>query len=125
MQDYTPLPLDPPESTASAEVLARGAVAYGQNCVQCHGNTIGTFPDLKVSPLIKAQEAFDAVVLQGARAANGMVSFASQVTPEDSRAIREYVITLAIQEKALQDAARARATAAAERAAQEAAPHDD
>jgi quinohemoprotein ethanol dehydrogenase len=125
--EYTPPPLDPPESTASADVLARGGAVYGQNCVQCHGNTIGTFPDLRTSPALKSQELFDAIVLNGARAANGMVSFASQVTPEDSRAIREYVITLAIQEKALQDAATARAAAAATRAAEkaaEAAPHD-
>ena len=107
--DYTPPPLDPPESTASADVLARGGAVYGQNCVQCHGNTIGTFPDLRASPAIKSQELFDAIVLNGARAANGMVSFASQVTPEDARAVREYVITLAIQEKAVQDAAAARA----------------
>jgi quinohemoprotein ethanol dehydrogenase len=97
--------------------------------VQCHGNTIGTFPDLRVSPAIKSQELFDAIVLNGALAANGMVSFASQVTPADSRAIREYVITLAIREKAVQDAAAARAAAAAARAEQktadEAEPHRD
>ena len=117
MLDYTPPALDPPESTASAEVLTRGAAVYGQNCVQCHGNTIGTFPDLRVSPAIKSQELFDAIVLNGARAANGMVSFASQVTPDDARAVREYVITLAIQEKGVQAAAAARAAAASARAA--------
>jgi quinohemoprotein ethanol dehydrogenase len=127
--EYTAPVLDPPASTAAADVLERGRAVYGQNCVQCHGNTIGTFPDLRVSPAIKSQELFDAIVLNGARAANGMVSFASQVTPEDARAIREYVITLAIQEKALQDAAAARTAAAAARAAQQNAgetqPHRD
>ena len=80
-----------------------------------------------MSPAIKSQELFDAIVLNGARAANGMVSFASQVTPEDARAVREYVITLAIQEKAVQAAAAARAAAASARAAanatNEAQPH--
>ena len=79
MLDYTPPALDPPESTASAEVLTRGAAVYGQNCVQCHGNTIGTFPDLRVSPAIKSQELFDAIVLQrrARRERDGVVRFAS------------------------------------------------
>ena len=87
------------------------------NCVQCHGNTIGTFPDLRVSPAIQAQEAFDAIVLGGARAANGMVSFASQLTPADAQAVRAYVITLAIEQKTLDDAAAARAAARAAQSA--------
>jgi PQQ-dependent dehydrogenase (methanol/ethanol family) len=119
--DYVPPPLDPPSSSASVSVLARGAAVYGQNCVQCHGNTIGTFPDLRVSPALHSQELFDSIVLGGARAANGMASFAAAVTPDDARAVREYVITLAIDAKAAQDAARA----AEERAAAAAEPHVD
>jgi quinohemoprotein ethanol dehydrogenase len=106
---YTPPKLDPPPSNASTETIAHGREVYGVNCVQCHGNTIGTFPDLRVSPAIQAQEAFDAIVLGGALAANGMVSFASQLTPADAEAVRAYVITLAIEEKTLGDAAAARA----------------
>jgi quinohemoprotein ethanol dehydrogenase len=116
-QPYTPPKLDPPPSTASADTIAHGREVYGVNCVQCHGNTIGTFPDLRVSPAIQAQEAFDAIVLGGARAANGMVSFASQLTPADAQAVRAYVITLAIEQKTLDDAAAARAAARAETAA--------
>jgi mono/diheme cytochrome c family protein len=112
--EYTPPELNPPASTASAEVLARGAAVYGQNCVQCHGNTIGTFPDLRVSPALHAQDLFDAIVLGGARVANGMASFAEALTPDDARAVREYVTTLAIQAKALQDASEAIAAQAAE-----------
>ena len=114
---YTPPKLDPPPSTASADTLAHGREVYGVNCVQCHGNTIGTFPDLRVSPAIQAQEAFDAIVLGGARAANGMVSFASQLTPTDAQAVRAYVITLAIEQKTLDDAAAARAAARAAQSA--------
>jgi PQQ-dependent dehydrogenase (methanol/ethanol family) len=114
-QPYTPPKLDPPPSTASTDVIEHGREMYGVNCVQCHGNTIGTFPDLRVSPAIQAQEAFDAIVLGGARAANGMVSFASQLTPADAQAVRAYVITLAIDQKRLDDAASARAAARATR----------
>ena len=81
---YVPPPLNPPASTASATVLAHGAELYGQNCVQCHGNNISNFPDLKVSPAIQTQAAFDAIVLDGARAPNGMASFAAALSREDA-----------------------------------------
>jgi PQQ-dependent dehydrogenase (methanol/ethanol family) len=115
--EYVPPPLNPPPSTASAEVLARGAALYAQNCVQCHGNNISNFPDLKISPAIQSQALFDSIVIDGARAANGMASFASALTRDDARAVREHVIALAIEAKAEEDAARA-AEAAAE-------PHAD
>jgi hypothetical protein len=55
-----------------------------------------------------------------------MVSFASQLTPADAQAVRAYVITLAIEQKTLDDAAAARAAARAARPAAvtgEATPH--
>ncbi len=57
----------------------------------------------------RSRRTFDAIVLGGARAANGMVSFASQLTPADAQAVRAYVITLAIEQKSLEDSAAARA----------------
>jgi mono/diheme cytochrome c family protein len=124
--EYVAPVLDPPTSTASAELIARGAAVYGQNCVQCHGNTIGTFPDLRVSPALHDQALFNAIVLDGARAPNGMASFAAAVTSEDAQAVREYVITLAIEAKAAQDARDAATAArAAAAAAQEAEAHTE
>jgi PQQ-dependent dehydrogenase (methanol/ethanol family) len=110
---YVPPPLNPPPSTATAEVLAAGGRLYGLDCVQCHGNNISNFPDLKVSPAIQTQAAFDAIVLDGARAANGMVSFKSGLTGEDTVALREYIVSLAHAAKAEEDAKRAAAAAAA------------
>jgi alcohol dehydrogenase (cytochrome c)/quinohemoprotein ethanol dehydrogenase len=111
--EYAAPVLDPPPSTASPEVVARGAQLYGQNCVQCHGNQIGTFPDLRTSPALRNQALFDAIVQGGALAANGMASFAAAMTPADTAAVRAYVITLAIEAKAAQDAAEAASAAAA------------
>jgi PQQ-dependent dehydrogenase (methanol/ethanol family) len=122
--EYVPPVLDPPPSTAPPEVIARGAEVYGQNCVQCHGSRIGTFPDLRTSPALADQTLFDAIVLDGARAANGMASFAAALTPEDSAAARAYVITLAIEAKAEQGAEQA-AAAPADDAAQDAGVHAD
>jgi alcohol dehydrogenase (cytochrome c)/quinohemoprotein ethanol dehydrogenase len=101
---YTPPPLDPPSSTASAEVIAAGHEAYGKYCAACHGQngqTRGsTFPNLMLSPLLKSQDGFNQVVLQGARSARGMASFAAVLKPEDAVAVREYVISIANEAKA-------------------------
>jgi PQQ-dependent dehydrogenase (methanol/ethanol family) len=104
VQSYVAPVLDPPPSAASAAVIARGGALYGQNCVQCHGNRIGTFPDLRYSPALGSRDLFNAVVLDGIRAENGMVSFAAELNAADVDAVREYVITLALAEKAIQDA---------------------
>jgi PQQ-dependent dehydrogenase (methanol/ethanol family) len=114
---YTPAPLNPPPNTASADTIARGGSLYGQNCAQCHGNRIGTFPDLRVSPALQNQEAFDAVVLGGSRTQAGMVSFAAVLDESDSAAIRAWVIDLAHAQLAEQ-LAEAAATETAE-------PHTD
>jgi PQQ-dependent dehydrogenase (methanol/ethanol family) len=120
-EDYIAPALNPPQSTASTEVIAHGAQVYGQNCVQCHGNRIGTFPDLRTSVALRSPDLFNAIVLEGALAANGMVSFAEALDVEDAEAVRAYVITLAIEAKAAEDAERE----AAARAADEAEPHVD
>jgi alcohol dehydrogenase (cytochrome c)/quinohemoprotein ethanol dehydrogenase len=119
--EYVAPALNPPASTASGEVIARGAAIYGQNCVQCHGNRIGTFPDLRTSPALGSPELFNAIVLDGVLADNGMVSFAEAVTAADADAIRAYVITLAIDAKAAEDAQSEAAAAAIEGAE----AHDD
>jgi quinohemoprotein ethanol dehydrogenase len=100
--EYVPPELDPPPSTAGPEVIARGGAVYGQNCVQCHGNRIGTFPDLRYSATLADQSAFDAIVLDGMRAVNGMVSFAAALTREDAAAVRAYLVSLANEAKAEQ-----------------------
>ena len=128
--EYVERELDPPPSTASAEVIAHGADVYGQNCVQCHNNRLGTFPDLRRSPAIGNPELFSSIVLDGALASNGVVSFAEELDAEDAEAARAYIITLAIEAKAAADAAAARTEAAAEaepqtETAAEAEPHDE
>src|SRR5690606_14227770 len=106
--EYVPPVLDPPPSTAPPEVIARGAELYGRNCVQCHGSRTGDFPDLRYSPALRDQALFDAIVLDGIRTVNGMASFAAALTREDAAAVREYLITLALQAKAEEEARSAR-----------------
>jgi quinohemoprotein ethanol dehydrogenase len=96
---YTPRKLDPPPSTASAEVIAHGGELYSQYCSVCHGangfQARTSFPNLTVTPLLWTQVGFDAVVLQGARADKGMGSFAASLRPEDAVAVRDYLISQA------------------------------
>jgi len=97
--EYTPRPLDPPPSTASAEVVRTGEATYGKFCSQCHGDngqTRGaTFPNLTRTPLLHSQEGFDNVVLKGVLAERGMASFADSLKPEDTQALRAYLVARA------------------------------
>jgi quinohemoprotein ethanol dehydrogenase len=96
---YTPPELNPPPSTAAADVIAHGAEVYAANCSVCHGNNgvqqRSSFPNLTLSPLLYSQEGFDQVVLAGARVQRGMASFADKLTPADVVSVREYIIARA------------------------------
>jgi quinohemoprotein ethanol dehydrogenase len=98
-EPYTPPKLDPPPSTASAEAIAHGGELYSQYCSVCHGangmQARTSFPNLTVTPLLWTQAGFDAVVLQGVRADKGMGSFARDLKPEDTVAVRDYLISQA------------------------------
>jgi quinohemoprotein ethanol dehydrogenase len=93
---YTPLPLDPPAATASAAEVKTGGELYARNCAACHGDRGATrganFPDLTRTPLLHSQEGFDAVVLKGILASRGMASFAPGLKPDDTKALRAYII---------------------------------
>jgi PQQ-dependent dehydrogenase (methanol/ethanol family) len=97
---FTPPPLAPPPSVASADEIARGRDVYEANCALCHdvpGNAgglfrRGLFPDLAYSPALVSREAFAAIVLDGARAANGMAGYAGVLEPDEVEAIRAHIV---------------------------------
>jgi quinohemoprotein ethanol dehydrogenase len=96
---YTKPQLNPPPSTASAEVIRIGGEKYSQHCSICHGvdglQARTSFPNLTVSPLLHVQEGFDSVVLQGSRVEQGMGPFAKDLSALDAVAVREYLISRA------------------------------
>ena len=89
------LVLDPPPLTADEETVARGKAVYHRHCVVCHGDAAvsgGVLPDLRASPSIEDRAAFDAIVLDGARSALGMVSYAAELDADDTEAVRAYLV---------------------------------
>ena len=79
----------------------------------CHGlNAVSGLlvPDLRGSPYLHDQESWDTVVLEGIRASKGMPSAATVITPDESAAIRAYVIRQAWRGLEVQKQAKAAAT---------------
>jgi PQQ-dependent dehydrogenase (methanol/ethanol family) len=86
---------DPPEQTADDATIGEGFAEYQDVCMGCHGlNAVSglLIPDLRASALLHDQTGWDSVVRDGALREKGMAAFADQVSPEQSRAIRAYVI---------------------------------
>jgi quinohemoprotein ethanol dehydrogenase len=84
----------PPPQTASADTIARGEAAYNKTCRLCHGGRLisgGMIPDLRFMSA-QTHQQFDAIVLGGARANQGMASFADVVSIDDAEAIHAYII---------------------------------
>jgi quinohemoprotein ethanol dehydrogenase len=98
-QEYVPPPLNPPPDTAPPEVVKTGAQHYERYCAACHGDQGQTrganFPDLTRTPLLNSQEGFDQIVLKGVLSERGMASFAEALKPQDTRALRAYIISRA------------------------------
>ncbi len=88
----------PPKLTASADVVAQGEQLYAAHCALCHGaEARGGVKDLRhMSPQTHAD--FLAIVLGGKRAANGMASFADTLSPDQAKAIHQYLIARANQD---------------------------
>jgi PQQ-dependent dehydrogenase (methanol/ethanol family) len=91
---------DPPDQWASPETVREGQRLYQELCMACHGlNAVSglLIPDLRASPLIHAQSAWDAVVRGGVLRDKGMASFSTEVDGAQSAAIRAYVTEQAIR----------------------------
>lgn len=83
------------DAFGDAALIAEGVIHYARNCSVCHGPFAigsGVLPDLRWSAITGNADAWKAVVLDGNLAANGMVSFAEYVTPQEAEAIRAYIL---------------------------------
>ena len=94
--------LNPPPSTATADVIEAGHQQFLGHCAMCHEPPTANrsvFPDLRYSPMLNTPQAFSSIVLDGALQAAGMASFKGKVSPDEVESIRAYLIERANQAK--------------------------
>lgn len=96
LPDRPPIPLPPP-STASKEVIEKGANLYARTCANCHGPQAvsgGVIKDLR-HMTSQTHAMFNDIVLKGTMSGLGMASFANVLSESDAEAIHAYVIARA------------------------------
>ena len=96
-------PVEPRPYVTSAErfapaQLAEGEAQYFAFCTICHNGPVN--PDLLRSPVAASAEAWRSVVIDGALADRGMISFKPWLSAAEAEAVRAYVLAQAAQRKA-------------------------
>jgi quinohemoprotein ethanol dehydrogenase len=107
-RESTPGVLPPPPNMASAAVVAEGKALYHRFCGTCHGDSAvsgGVLPDLRYSAALSNPQLWNQIVHDGALKSQGMVSFASVLSPSEIDAVRAYVISRANRDAAKESAA--------------------
>jgi quinohemoprotein ethanol dehydrogenase len=87
-------PPNPPLQVAARTQVAVGEVVYGRRCGLCHGFdavSSNIVPDLRRSAFLTSPEGWQSVVIGGALASRGMVSWKQVVTPTQAEAVRAFV----------------------------------
>jgi quinohemoprotein ethanol dehydrogenase len=79
----------------NAALAPRGKEIYHMNCSVCHGGDVigAVLPDLRYAATVHDQATFNEIVLDGALKDRGMVAFKQWVSPQDSEALRAYILT--------------------------------
>ena len=88
----------PPPAPQAKELVADGSRAFARYCGSCHGDAAysgGILPDLRYSRALADDALWQAVVLDGALSANGMVGFGSSLGAARLAAVRAYLIARA------------------------------
>jgi quinohemoprotein ethanol dehydrogenase len=85
--------LNPPEDFGDEAMHARGKDLYERDCTGCHegGRLFSGFPDLNYTVALNNPDLFKAIVVDGALAESGMISFKNSLEAEDAEAIRSFL----------------------------------
>lgn len=89
-------PVLPKLLDVTEETIAKGASAYANNCVVCHGDqafSSGLIPNLRYSAITKNAEVWQTVVRGGIFAAKGMPNFGTILDAQTAEAVRAFVIS--------------------------------
>jgi quinohemoprotein ethanol dehydrogenase len=114
-----PLP-EPPAQVGTPADIASGQQLFSANCTGCHLNAWpAPIPDLRRSAVPAQSEAFKGVVLSGMLQARGMPRYDDVLDESQAEQIRAYVISVARDAFAKQQAAAAPAAAPVPAAATE------
>lgn len=84
-----------PASTGTPAQIGEGQLLFGRYCQVCHGASAGgggVLPNLQRSATLGDPVGWKSILIDGALAKNGMVSFAKVMTPEQAQLVRLYVI---------------------------------
>ncbi|MGE0485523.1 MAG: PQQ-dependent dehydrogenase, methanol/ethanol family [Gammaproteobacteria bacterium] len=90
-------PVDAPDFVIDDAKATAGQEIYAQSCFLCHGGGAvsgGGAPDLRESPIPLSLDAFKAVVLDGAKRANGMPRM-PDFTDKEVEAVQHYIRKMA------------------------------
>jgi quinohemoprotein ethanol dehydrogenase len=96
-REVAPVPTPTFQLTASPEDVERGRILYGSYCARCHGGNVvsgGETPDLRYLDAT-THAMFEDIVRGGMRRANGMPSFAADITSAQARQIQSFILTRA------------------------------
>jgi quinohemoprotein ethanol dehydrogenase len=86
-----------PRDSFTPEQVASGYRIFETTCAWCHGGGAvsgGVIPDLRRSFMLDNRDAWRAVVIDGALADRGMVSFSRNMDADGAEAVRAYVGSL-------------------------------
>jgi PQQ-dependent dehydrogenase (methanol/ethanol family) len=100
--------VEPPAEIGDEATWTAGKAVFHTYCSVCHGDSAvsgGVIPDLRLSAITRDAAAWEKVVRGGERIPRGMVSFATEVSSDDSEKVRAYVIHRAHETRRLEAAA--------------------
>jgi quinohemoprotein ethanol dehydrogenase len=98
-----PPPANPSEESFTAAQAQKGSGSYVVFCSRCHGGnaaSLNVIPDLRRSGALPSRATWNAVVLGGALAHNGMISWKDHLSADQVEDIRAYVNGEAVKLKA-------------------------
>jgi quinohemoprotein ethanol dehydrogenase len=94
---------EPPPLTASTEAIDHGRQIYNEVCSLCHGLlavSSGVVSDLRFASA-ETHTSWDEIVRGGSLRNKGMASFRDLLSKDDAEAIRAYIISRAIEDRAV------------------------